>query len=168
MSIRSFAIALLTLAAACACSTPAPPAPPTGPSSGSTAAALTCTGAITTAPLPTWARAGFSPPDQPAPQVHGIDGSILGVVFGAPLRAPNVPGHGNKILWVASPLQGSAPSPSAPNLRIHATLNGSDVAVDHMISGGPGPSLVDMPRPGCWTFTLSWSGRTDRLAVPYQ
>jgi len=168
MWIRGLATAVLTLVAACACSAPATSTPPTATSSGSTAADLTCAGVITTAPLPTWARAGFSPPGQSVPQIHGVHGSILGVVFGNPLRAPNIQGHGNKILWLPSPVQGSAASPSDPDLRIHATLNGSDIAVDRRISAGPGPSLVDMPKPGCWTFALSWSGHTDRLAVPYQ
>jgi hypothetical protein len=100
--------------------------------------------------------------------VRGVDGSILGVVFGYPLRAPDVSGQSNKILWVASPLSGSAPSPRDPDLKIHATLNGSGVAVDRVISGGPGPSTVDVPTAGCWTFNLSWSGRSDRLALPYR
>lgn len=159
---------MLTLMTACACSSPTPTAARASPPSAGGTGELTCTSAITVAPLPTWAQAGFTPPDQPVPQVHGVDGSILGVVFGDPLRAPNVSGHNNKILWVASPLSGSAPSPRIPDLKIHATLNGSDVAIDRVISGGPGPSIVDVPTPGCWTFNLHWSGRTDRLALRYR
>ena len=99
------------------------------------------------------------PPDQPVVHVNGLRGDILGVVFGDPLHAPPLADRGNKILWVAKTW-------GAP-LKIHATLNGSSLAVDREVAGGPGPSLIDMPKAGCWTFTLSWPGHQDELAVPY-
>ncbi|HSN07080.1 MAG TPA: hypothetical protein VLV82_07010, partial [Candidatus Angelobacter sp.] len=101
-------VALLTTGA---CSSPAQPAARGASPSPGVTGDLACTSTITVAPLPTWARAGFTPPDQSVAQVHGVDGSILGVVFGDPLRAPNVTGHNNKILWVPKPLSGTAPSP---------------------------------------------------------
>lgn len=136
---------------------------------------LSCSSAITVAPLPTWARAGFTPPDQPAHYAVGVNGAILGVVFGDPLRAPPVEGRGNKILWLVNPrtaertpAQATSTSGAAsPALRIQATLNGTDLAVDRELPAGPGPSTIDLPRPGCWTLQLSWSGHSDRLALPY-
>ncbi len=122
---------------------------------------------VSVSSLPTWAQAGFDPPDQSVPHVTGVEGSIVGVVFGDPLSSTTVAGHTNKILWVQSPLSQSPPSPGDPDLKIHATLNGSETAVDRVVSGGPGPSIVDMPETGCWTFNLSWAGRTDRVALRY-
>jgi hypothetical protein len=144
-------------------------APSTTPTSDMTARDLTCLTTITPAPLPTWAADGFSPTGrQSEKQVHGVSDLILGVVFGDPLRAPNVAGHGNKILWVTRPLNTRTESSRDPNLKIHATLNGTSTVVDRVIAGGPGPSRVDLPRAGCWTFNLSWSGHSDRLALLYR
>lgn len=71
-------------------------------------------------------------------------------------------------LWIAKPVSAtSSPAGESPNLRIHATLNGSDLTVQREVSGGPGLSVIDMPEAGCWTFSLAWSGNRDQLAVPY-
>ena len=40
--------------------------------------------------------------------------------------------------------------------------------VTRKVSGGPGPSVVNLPSPGCWRLTLSWSGRVDSLDLRYQ
>lgn len=158
--MRALALLAATLLAACTGS-------PAGPSPGSAATGdgsrtLACTAAVRTRPLPTWARAGFTPPGRAVPHVTGVRGDIVGVVFGNPLRSPPAADHRNKILWVARVASGDSPS-----LEIHAKLNGSDVAVAREVAGGPGPSIIDMPRAGCWTFALTWSGHRDRLAVPY-
>jgi hypothetical protein len=39
--------------------------------------------------------------------------------------------------------------------------------VRRIVPGGPGPSLVDLPSPGCWRLTLTWSGRRDSLDLRY-
>ncbi len=171
-SRRAGSSALILLLAVSACSDRTPDDPDALPLPSSAPASsreLPCDTAVTTGPLPEWARQGFSPPDVPVAQVRGVGGEILGVVFGNPLRAPNVAGHGNKILWVTNRASTSQRPATAqdPDLRIHATLNGSDLEVDRVVEGGPGPSSVDMPEPGCWTFTLEWSGQVDQLAVPY-
>ena len=31
----------------------------------------------------------------------------------------------------------------------------------------PGPSIINLPAPGCWTLHLSWSGHTDQLKLHY-
>ena len=159
MPSRHAVALLMTFLGAAACTgTPSRTTPPG--SESSTAVALSCVGSEQLGPLPTWARAGFTPPDQPVAHVTGRRGEIVGVVFGHPLHAPPMAGRGNKILWVAQTY-------GAP-LEIHATLNGSDLAVDREVPGGPGPSLIDMPRAGCWTFTLSGGAQHDELAVPYE
>jgi len=35
------------------------------------------------------------------------------------------------------------------------------------VPGGPGPSIIDLPAPGCWTLHLSWSAHTDELKLHY-
>jgi hypothetical protein len=120
-----------------------------------------CGGAVRRAPLPAWARAGFTPPDQTATYVQGARGDIVGVLFGWPLTAPPARDHRNKILWVARTSAGGDP------LEITARLASSGAVVRRRVQGGPGPSIVDMPAAGCWRFDLSWSGRHDHVDVPY-
>jgi hypothetical protein len=135
----------------------------TGPvTSASPVSELSCLTAVTTSSLPVWARTGFTPPDQAIAHVTGSQGNIVGVLFGG-LHAPPAGDEGNKILWVAR-VTGAT---GDPDLKIHATLNGSHVAVDRVVTGGPGPSLIDVPQAGCWTFTLSWSGHQEQVALPY-
>jgi hypothetical protein len=40
--------------------------------------------------------------------------------------------------------------------------------VTRKVSGGPGPSIVNLPSPGCWRLTLRWSGRADSLDLSYR
>ena len=150
---------------AAACSAPAPPstAPAAGPSAVPGPAAPTaagCAADVAPAPLPGWARSGFSPPDQAVPFVLGERGTILGVLFGQPFSAPAAPDRGNKILWVTRD-----PHPAGP-LTITAALDGAVTTLE--VPEGPGPSLVDLPTPGCWRLTLAWPGHTDRVAVAYR
>ena len=121
------------------------------------------------AALPVWARAGFQPPDLKMPQVVGVNDAIIGVVFGNPLDVPPVPREGtNKILWLARPhVSNNYGTNHGPDLKIEATFNGTDLEIVRRVPGGPGPSIINMPKPGCWTFDLSWPGHQDRLAVRY-
>jgi hypothetical protein len=109
--------------------------------------------------LPSWARTGFSEPQPKAPHVIGDQGRIAAILFGDPLSAPPAKDRGNKILWVSRD-----PQQPGSDLRIRA-VDGSRV-VNRVVSGGPGPSIVDLPA-GCWQLTLDWSGRTDTLALRY-
>ncbi len=151
---------LATLAAAC--SAPAPPPPSTTPAVPGPAApsAAGCAADVAPAPLPGWARGGFSPPDQAVPFVVGERGTILGVLFGQPFSSPAAPDRGNKILWVTRD-----PHPAGP-LTITAALDGAVTTLE--VPEGPGPSLVDLPTPGCWRLTLAWPDHTDRVAVAYR
>lgn len=73
----------------------------------------------------------------------------------------------NKILWVER-----QPSNSPTALGIHAQLLHGGVAVGkpvtRVVVGGPGPSIINVRAPGCWRFTLSWSGRSDTLDLLYR
>jgi hypothetical protein len=77
------------------------------------------------------------------------------------LRSPPLQDRGNKILWVSK-------VPHAPDpLIIRATLAGGTRTATVSVPGGPGPSTIDLPAPGCWTLHLSWSGHTDELQLRY-
>jgi len=115
--------------------------------------------------LPTWARDGFSSPAPTMPYVLGANADIVAILFGQPLRSPPAPDRNNKILWVSRvPLQYRGNDA----LKIQARLNGSDLAATRSVGGGPCPSIIDLPAPGCWSLTLSWAGHQDRMSIPYQ
>ena len=121
-----------------------------------------CDDAVRRAPLPTWARAGFTPPDQTTTYVQGAGGDIVGVLFGWPMTAPPSRDRQNKILWVARVSEGGDP------LRITARLASSDVVARRQVQSGPGPAIIDLPAAGCWRFDLTWSGHDDQVWIPYQ
>jgi hypothetical protein len=137
------------------------------PASAAPAGAVTsdgCAGQPPVSPLPVWARAGFSPPDQAMPHVMGEAGNIVAILWADrdALHSPARPEPSNKILWVSRiPL--AAPNP----LIINATLAGGTRTVTVSVPGGPGPSTINLPAPGCWTLRLSWSGHTDELKLRY-
>jgi hypothetical protein len=98
------------------------------------------------------------------PHVLGQAGDIVAILW-APrdaLRSPPLRDRANKILWVSR-----VPVLAPDTLVIKATLAGSTAAITATVPGGPGPSHVDVPAPGCWTFHLSWSGDTDQLSLRY-
>jgi hypothetical protein len=128
---------------------------------GETPAASACGPPIQRGVLPEWARTGFSDPRPKMPHVLGRSERIAAILFGEPLHASPDPERANKILWVSrDPVSG------ASDLRIHA--EGPGQAVDRVVPGGPGPSIVDLPRAGCWRLTLRWSGRTDVLELAFR
>ena len=161
-----FAPLAVTALLVAACTGPSHPsaAASTTPASAGVAASNGCAGQPPVSPLPVWARAGFNPPDQAMPHVLGAAGNIVAILW-APrdaLHSPPLPNTGNKILWV-SRIPFAAPNP----LVIRATLAGSTRTATASVPGGPGPSTIDLPAPGCWTFHLSWSGHSDELQLRY-
>jgi hypothetical protein len=129
-------------------------------------AAHACHSAVHHGVLPTWARTGFSSPRPRLPHVIGRSGEIAALVFGYPLRSPPLENRGNKILWVSR----RAVKPLS-DLRIRAQrMDGRRRVgrpVTRVVVGGPGPSGINLPGPGCWRLTLRWSGRTDELDLRY-
>jgi hypothetical protein len=121
-----------------------------------------CGSPVQTGPLPEWARAGFSDDGSGVPHVFGRRGDILGVLFGRTLSSPPAPDRSNKILWVSR-----VPVTPGGSLEITAQLDGTTETVTRTVAGGPGPSGVDLPAPGCWHFTLVWSGNTDTMDLTY-
>lgn len=162
-------LSCLILVAGCDVNPPANPSTPPPTSSHPTSPADTdgspCARPLQTGPLPAWARAGFTG-DTSMPHVIGDRGEIVAALFGHPLTA-NRPADGpsNKILWVAK-------TPSDPgqsgDLVISAKLDGTQVSADRRVTGGPGPSIIDLPQPGCWHLTLTWPGHTDTMTLAYR
>ncbi len=124
-----------------------------------------CRSEVRVALLPVWARAGFSEARPRMPFALGTAGRIAAIPFGS-LNSPPAD-HNNKILWVSH-----VPVHDGANLRIQAQrMNGTTPVgrpVNHTVIGGPGPSIVDVASPGCWRFTLRWSGWTDHVDLQYR
>jgi hypothetical protein len=51
---------------------------------------------------------------------------------------------------------------------IYASLNGDDLRVQRRVEGGPGPSIINVPEAGCWSFSLTWADNHDDVAVRYR
>ena len=94
----------------------------------------------------------------------GEAGNIVAILWAThdALHSPPLQHTNNKILWVSK-----IPSTSLDPLIIKAALAGSTRMVTVSVPGGPGPSIIDLPAPGCWTLQLSWSGHTDKLKLRY-
>jgi len=149
MKLRSLLVVVLLVAGCSAAPPPSEAAP--------------CGSSIVTDALPEWARTGFSDDGAGVPHVFGRGGDILAVLFGNPLKATPDQGRANKILWVSR-----LPAKMGDTLRITATLDGATPeTVDRKVDGGPGPSIVDLPKPGCWRLTLKWQDRTDTMDLTY-
>ena len=111
----------------------------------------------------------------PAPAQRELVGSrhrIVGHSFGwpEPFRSPPLLDRHNKILWE---LQRTGQAADTADLLITASLNGSEIVIHRRVEGHvtPGrsrPSIIDMPEPGCWTFTLAWGAERDTVAVRYR
>lgn len=127
---------------------------------------LACRSEVRLGVLPVWARAGFTEARPRMRYELGASGRIAAIPFG-PLNSPPAPGRNNKILWV------SRVPPASPGaaLRILAQrMTGTrrdGAAVTRVVPGGPGPSIINLPSPGCWRLTLRWAGRTDQLDLQY-
>jgi hypothetical protein len=126
-----------------------------------------CRPAVSRGVLPPWTRTGFSDPRPRLPHALGRHGRIAALLFADPLRSPPALDHANKILWVPRV------TPSAPtNLHIRAQRMLGDrpegAPVARTVTGGPGPSYVDLPAPGCWRLSLRWARTSDRVDLRYR
>ena len=134
-------------------------------------AASSCASAVVYGSLPTWARAGFSPPGLAMPHVLGSRGDIVAVLWAQhdPLVTPTPPNRANKILWVSKLPVAVGSSWSSLQITARRLIGGAPVGAvqRRTVLGGPGPSTIDMPTAGCWQFTLRWSGNVDTVNLPY-
>lgn len=128
-----------------------------------------------TGPLPMWARDGFSGDGAGVHWTLSASGDVAAIVFAYPLVSPPAVDRNNKILWVIDGdvpvvIPSSGPAGSAQpsqDLVITAHLEGTDVVTTIDTGAAPGPSIVDMPQPGCWHLDLAWGGRTDSIDLEW-
>jgi hypothetical protein len=126
-----------------------------------------CSSSVRKAVLPVWARGGFSERKPVMPWTLGRSGNIAAILWADrdPLVSPPLADRNNKILWVARLPWGYS------NLWIHAQrmvgTRSVGRPVTRVLQGGPGPSIVDLPAPGCWRLALRWSGRSDSIDLRY-
>jgi hypothetical protein len=105
-------------------------------------------------------------------QLVGRQHTIVGRPFPwpEPFRSPPPVDRHNKILWV---LNRPGHAADTADLLITASLNNSEMVVHrrvegHLTPGRSRPSIIDVPEPGCWTFSLSWGGERDTVSVRYR
>jgi hypothetical protein len=111
--------------------------------------------------LPEWARTGFSEKEPRIAHAIGRSGRLAAIMFG-PLTVPPRKDAGNKILW-ASRVPQQAPS----DLKLTARHAEGGETVHRTVPGGPGPSGIDLPKPGCWHVHASWAGQQDDVDLTY-
>lgn len=123
-----------------------------------------CAGTVLTdAEPPVWSQAGWThahgTPWQ-VPWAFGTQNTTVAFLFSTVLVAgsgPRVDGTYNKVTWVAKdPPAGVAegyPFGTA-NVGVEARPLGESQPV---LTNARGADVADLPKPGCWTFRLSWS-----------
>ena len=111
-----------------------------------------CAGTVLTeSEPPAWAQAGWtvdSSKPWPVPWALGTNSEALAYVFAGQLVAgvsPRADGSNNKVLWLNR--EGSS-----------MVVVGRPIGKSQPVVTMPGgPSITDVPAPGCWSFTLSWT-----------
>jgi len=117
-----------------------------------------CAGTVLTdAEPPVWAQAGFRAEGAPwpVPWAYGTQNTTVAFLFSRVLVAgsgPRVDGTYNKVHWVAK-----ADYPTGYiNVAIEARPLGESQPILTFTNAG---GVADFPKPGCWTFRMSWSAR---------
>lgn len=92
----------------------------------------------------------------------------MAYLFGYPLRAGSPQNPDDKVLWVMRRPRDGQP------LRLTGRLLGPagprTVSSTWPADSAPGeiyPSIVNVPVPGCWRFTLTWNGHRDSVDLRY-
>ena len=145
-------IAALCLILVAACSSSQAPQAKAQPSAPVLKFVGGCAGTVLSdAEPPKWSQGGWKVAKGtawPVPWALGSGGEAVAFVFATELVAggsPRIDGTSNKVLWVAKDdppnfvVEGLPPDKSGPVIRVAG-----------------GPSTVDVPSPGCWTFHLTW------------
>lgn len=114
-----------------------------------------CAGTVLTdAEPPAWAQGGWTHAKGepwPVPWAFGTPSDTVAYLFAKQLVAgegPRVDGSQNKVLWEAKD------RPSGANVLVDGHPLGK---LQPVVTIAGGPSVTDVPTPGCWTFRLSWA-----------
>jgi hypothetical protein len=94
-------------------------------------------------------------------------GNAAAFLFGYPLTAPSRADMTNKILWVVRTPNGGQPLTITAR---HVSASQPVVRVQLPADSGPGeiyPSIIDVPTPGCWQFTLQWPHASATVDLQY-
>ncbi len=108
---------------------------------------------LTDAEPPEWAQGGWSVAKGtpwPVPWAIGTYNDTLAYLFGNQLVA----GADSKVLWKVKDL--------GANLLVEGHPLGKSQPVV-TITGGP--SITNVPTPGCWTFRLSWGSNREHSSI---
>ena len=178
--MRRFTLVLAaTLLAGCSTSRstsplPATPSPAASAQSSPVQAANVIPGGCGSTPLhkggvPSWLDdAGGHNNPVGVPYVLAMPAHAGGFVVGYPLRAGHPQNPNNKILWVVgAPRNGSSLEISGHPLNAATPT----VHVTQPANSSPGeiyPSIVDVPKSGCWHFDLAWSGNKTSVDLMYR
>jgi hypothetical protein len=115
--------------------------------------------------LPGWAGSAGVP--GPSRYVESHEGNLLGVLFVDEYVAPpRTGGPTNKILWISRESRDG----SSLTLTLTSSATGPPVSATQPADSGPGeiyPSIVDVPRPGCWNVVAEWAGHRATLELAY-
>jgi hypothetical protein len=116
-----------------------------------------CAGTVLTdAEPPAWAQGGWTHTKGTpwgVPWALGTQGNTVAYVFATQLVAgvsPRTDGTNNKILWE------SKDNPSGAGVVVEGRPQGQSQPV---VTVEGGPSIVDVPTAGCWTFRLTWTAK---------
>jgi hypothetical protein len=107
---------------------------------------------------PDWlvAAAGGASALSTLPYFTSPSGLIGGFIFGYPLRAGKHGSPANKILWAVATARNGSPLSIEAHPQAAATPAVTYSFPDNSSPGEIYPSIIDVPSPGCWAFTLSW------------
>jgi hypothetical protein len=121
-----------------------------------------CAGTVLTdAEPPVWAQAGFAKlTPWPVRWAFGTKDTSVAFLFSTVLvvgSGPRVDGSYNKVTWVA---KGDYPTGDT-DIAIEVRPLGESQPV---LTNAGAASVIDLPKPGCWTFGLSWTAHGLRQA----
>jgi hypothetical protein len=152
---------LILMAAACTSSPARPAQVQLSPQATVHSFAGGCAGTVLTdAKPPAWAQAGFRTTGTPwpVPWAFGTQKTSVAFLFSRVLVAgsgPRVDGTYNKVHWVAK-----ADYPTGYiNVAIEARPVGESQPT---LTFTNADGVADFPKPGCWTFRMSWSAHSQQ------
>ena len=145
--MKTTAMAALVILLLGACSSSQQPAAKAGPITEEVAGG--CAGTVLTkAEPPAWAQGGWTHAQGtpwPVPWAMAVPGDAVAFVFAGELVAGSSPrsdGSANKVLWVVK---------DPASFVVEGRPLGQAQPV---VTVAGGPSIVDLPTPGCWTFRV--------------
>ncbi|GAA3833306.1 hypothetical protein GCM10022226_63330 [Sphaerisporangium flaviroseum] len=148
-------------------SVPATPSPPVAPSS-TRPSGERAEGGCGDTPAQSGRPPAWASVNAPRlPFVVGREGNALAYPF-VDLRAGTPENPANKVLWYVRLPRDSN------ELRVVARPRGAAEPVVRAAfpdGAGPGeiyPSIINVPKPGCWTFDLTWGAHHDTVDVLYR